>query len=357
MRPGNTILPKAYNNILKVYQMIQKHIDAFPDDASRFPNFKQASGYRPIYSRGAAGPIKGAMNLAEYFHGPDGLSDITTTHPEHAVNPATWNADNPYLELSEKPAHQVILDILDKEPAGTVVVLSVGPLTNISKAISQSPSTFAKARRLVSMGGTLDVPGNTSATSEFNFFADPYAAQHVLDHVQQIAQPYPFDFVLVPLDVTSRHTIPYGRLISERESSPLQEFTSALLRRPRGVMKVLGLPDEFEMHDPLAAWFVIRTCGDGTPEPGWGVKKRKFVVEKTGEYTKGMCVVDRRGGTNEVAATTRAVEGIVVKDEKERERESTNGKAESEGVNVLSKWPDTSIFIKEMMRRVFPIES
>ncbi|KAG9016072.1 hypothetical protein FRB93_011546 [Tulasnella sp. JGI-2019a] len=288
---GNTILPKAYNNIFKVYQIIQRHIDAFPNDASRFPNFKQGTGHRPIFARGADGPIKGVMNLAEYFHGPDGLSDISTTHPEHNVEPSIWLEDNPYLEISSKPAHQVILDILDREPAGTVTVLSVGPLTNISKAITQSPATFSKARRLVSMGGTLDVPGNTSATSEFNFFADPYAAQHVLDVVQR--RPPPFDFALVPLDVTSQHTIGYGRLISDHETSPLRGFTSALLRRPRGIMRSLGLPDEFEMHDPLAAWYVIKTCGEA-PESGWVTMKRKFVVEKTGEYTKGMCVVDRR---------------------------------------------------------------
>lgn len=67
IRIGNTVLLKASENILKVYQIAQKQIDAFPDDASRFPNFKQGSGHRPIYARGAAGPIEGAMNLAEYF--------------------------------------------------------------------------------------------------------------------------------------------------------------------------------------------------------------------------------------------------------------------------------------------------
>lgn len=57
-----------------------------------------------------------------------------------------------------------------------------------------------------------------------------------------------------------------------------------------------------------------------------------------------------------MTATTRATEGIVVKDEKKKE--STNGKANvEEGVNVLSSWPNTSIFVNEMMRRVFPIES
>lgn len=232
--------------------------------------------------------------------------------------------------------------------------------------MTQSPQTFARVARLVSMGGTLDVPGNTSATSEFNFFADPYAAQHILDESQ--GRPKWFDFVLVPLDISSQHTIPFDRLIpnTTANESPLRQFLSALLSRPRKVLTALGLPDAFEMHDPLAAWYLIRTSA-ADPEPGWGTVKRQFVVEKVGEYTKGMCVVDRRcvvsiskgglettsdrgtglrRGTTEEVATTRAVEGIVVKEGDAAERES-------EGVDVLLRWPDRSIFVEEMMKRVF----
>lgn len=152
------------------------------------------------------------------------------------------------------------------------------------------------------MGGNLDVPGNTSATSEFNFFADPHAVRHVLDEVQR--DPRPFNFVLVPLDITSRHTIEFDRLIPRDvvdadgkatpvavAERPIEAFISTLLRRPRKVLKQLGLTDDFEMHDPLAAWYVIRSA---LGEEGWKTIKRKFVIETVGEYTKGMCVVDRR---------------------------------------------------------------
>lgn len=71
MTVGNTVLPKATNNILKVYQLIQKHIDAYPGDAAKFPNFKQAK--RPIFAKGAAGPLRGRMDLAEYFVSPPSI--------------------------------------------------------------------------------------------------------------------------------------------------------------------------------------------------------------------------------------------------------------------------------------------
>lgn len=143
------------------------------------------------------------------------------------------------------------------------------------------------------MGGALDVPGNTSPSAEFNFFADPWAAAHIIEEAQKEGA---FKFVLAPLDVTGKHSVPFDRLIPDKptsEATLAEEFLSTLLRRPRKFYQKLGLPDAFEMHDPLAAWYLLRTSGD-TSEAGWGTVKRKFVIERIGEYTKGMCIVDRR---------------------------------------------------------------
>ncbi|KAG8929238.1 hypothetical protein FRC01_004640 [Tulasnella sp. 417] len=356
---GNTTVDKAYNNTFKVYQVIQTHLDAHPEDVRRFPNFRK-DGHKPFYAKGAQGPLQGQMNLAEYFHGPDGLSDISTTHPQYDVKPSFWPADNPYLNMSSKPAHEVILDVLEREPVGTVTLLACGPLTNVSRAFSTSPEIFSRVRRVVSMGGNLDVPGNTSATSEFNFFADPYAARHLLEEVQKV--PSPFEFVLVPLDITSKHTITFDQLIPRdavdggsqvaqlaEPERPIETFISTLLRRPRKVLSQLGLTDDFEMHDPLAAWYVIRSAvAEIAAAEGWKTIKRKFVIETAGEYTKGMCVVDRRGSKEEVG-TKRAVQGIVIDHEKEEDQET----GEEHGIDVLLRWPDSKIFINEMMRRVF----
>jgi len=153
------------------------------------------------------------------------------------------------------------------------------------------------------------------------------------------------------LDITCQHYIDFDRILPEGFKSSddhVEQFISTILRRPRIVLNQLGLPDYFEMIDPLAAWYTIRTS-ILDPEQGWGTVKRKFVVERTGEHTKGMCVVDRRG-TKEEAGATRAIEGIVI-DTKETTDSSHGG--EHGGINVLLKWPDTKVFVDEMMRRVF----
>jgi len=64
---GNTTVDKAHANILKLYQLIHKHIEAHPEDTKRFINFPTHSGVKPIYAKGANGPLKGSLNLAEYF--------------------------------------------------------------------------------------------------------------------------------------------------------------------------------------------------------------------------------------------------------------------------------------------------
>lgn len=174
-------------------------------------------------------------------------------------------------------------------------------MSNLALALRADPETFARVGQVVWMGGAIDVPGNTSPTAEFNCFADPYAAHEVLEAVKRGA----FEMVMAPLDITTPHTIHFDQLIHDveqaragangrKELTPLREFTSAMLVRVRGLMKSFGLPDEMEMHDPVAVWYAIENGPHQAEGNGWRTKPRVFSVERTGELTRGMCVVDRR---------------------------------------------------------------
>jgi inosine-uridine nucleoside N-ribohydrolase len=116
-------------------------------------------------------------------HGPDGLSNISETHP-HFTPPATAGKEHAHLEISAKPAYEVMLDLLRSEDAGTVTIVAMGPcgcdteirlmsVTNVAHALRSDPETFNRVAEVVWMGGALDVHGNTSPTAEFNCFADP----------------------------------------------------------------------------------------------------------------------------------------------------------------------------------------
>lgn len=58
-------------------------------------------------------------------HGPDGLSDIATTHPE-------WNVQDTatiskLINESDVQAEDAIIDMLLQEPDDSVTVVAVGP--------------------------------------------------------------------------------------------------------------------------------------------------------------------------------------------------------------------------------------
>ncbi|MFV0336400.1 MAG: nucleoside hydrolase [Tropicimonas sp.] len=60
---------------------------------------------------------------------------------------------------------------------GEVTIVAVGPLTNIARAILKDPTFSSKVPQIVYMGGAFYVPGNSSASAEFNWWADPDAAK------------------------------------------------------------------------------------------------------------------------------------------------------------------------------------
>ncbi|KAF8311633.1 nucleoside hydrolase [Clavulina sp. PMI_390] len=379
---GNTVVDRAFLNVLKVYNVARKHLAQTLQSAtsrSVFPNLTKDTP--TILAKGAARPIEGSLDLAEYFHGFDGLSEISRTRPDFS-----GDVDQPdkALTITQMPGHEAVLQLLAKEPAGSVTILALGPLTTVALAYQQDPETFRKVARVVSMGGALDVPGNTSATAEFNFFADPHGAKIVMGG----ATKGEFRMVVLPLDITQQHSIHFNKLI-RTSSSPnannaangtsepvLYDFLTAILSRPRKALRAWGLlTDTFDMHDPLAAYYVIDTAanrGLTTNEGGkerWKLTKRKFLMERTGEWTKGTCVVDRRQ-TEEVDGAVRSRDGITHDASKEGQGGAVPAKAEGEAtateyiipelahphtleVSIVTASPGVETFEKLFLARVY----
>ena len=114
-------------------------------------------------------------------------------------------------------------------------------------------------------------------------------------------QGFPHErFILVPLDVTIPHELPFPvyktEVDPEFESTsspsisagkpPLSHFTSAFLERTREVMLSFG-KDVMELHDPVAVWFAIENPpgkeSAGQPpilKHGWRTTRRQFQVER-----------------------------------------------------------------------------
>ena len=115
----------------------------------------------PVYA-GANKPLLRPYVDATWFHGVDGLSGyggVPQQLPEttHAVD-ALISASHQYENL---------------------IVVTLGPLTNLALAIARDPSIISKISRCVVMGGAACTYGNVTPAAEYNIWVDPDAARMV----------------------------------------------------------------------------------------------------------------------------------------------------------------------------------
>ena len=90
---------------------------------------------------------------------------------------------HPRLKADPRHAVDFIIDTLRANP-GEVTLVAVGPLTNVAIALRKAPDIAALAKRVVVMGGGINLfPGgwgNSTPLAEFNFWVDPEAARIVM---------------------------------------------------------------------------------------------------------------------------------------------------------------------------------
>lgn len=117
----------------------------------------------PVFM-GAAKPLDRAHESAHWFHGRDGLGD-------HGY-PA------PRRRAEKQPAAEAIIATIESNPG--LVLVTLGPLTNVALALQQRPDIVGKVCRCVVMGGAPCCEGNVTPAAEYNIWCDPEAARIVL---------------------------------------------------------------------------------------------------------------------------------------------------------------------------------
>lgn len=114
----------------------------------------------PVYE-GADRPLVRQASTASFFHGQDGLGDQGYPQP---TRPA-----------AEGHAADVLVHTISSHPG--LVVVTLGPLTNLALALERDPSIASKVGRCVIMGGAACVVGNVTPAAEYNVWCDPEAAR------------------------------------------------------------------------------------------------------------------------------------------------------------------------------------
>lgn len=127
-----------------------------------------------------------------------------------------------------------------------VVVVTLGPLTNLALAFDEDPDLTWNVDRVVTMGGAVAVPGNVSdePTAEWNLYIDPESVRRVLESGVEL--------VLVPLDATN--SVPGNRGLHERlaRSPGLEPGGNAVRQLYRANLDLIS-SDGWYFWDELAA--------------------------------------------------------------------------------------------------------
>jgi inosine-uridine nucleoside N-ribohydrolase len=105
----------------------------------------------------------------------DPMAAWTDVYQEAPTYPNVHGLGQPDAS-GNRDAVDFLVDTVDKNP-GEVTLVAIGPLTNIALAILKDPTFPSKVKEIVYMGGSFYLPGNSSATAEFNWWADPDAAK------------------------------------------------------------------------------------------------------------------------------------------------------------------------------------
>jgi purine nucleosidase len=221
----------------------------------------------PVYT-GAAKPLLRIHENATWFHGRDGLGDHNYPAPRRSAS-GTNAVD----------AIDAIIHAIDANPG--IVVVTLGPLTNIALALGKKPEIAEKVGRCVIMGGAPCCEGNITPAAEFNIYVDPEAAAMVMRSG-------------LPIELVGWHLCRGEAVIGEEDiarllafGNPLAKFAVECNSHARHALKVQTGEDGICLPDPVAMAIAL------DPSIGAEWSDHFIDVETRSELTRGMTVVDR----------------------------------------------------------------
>jgi len=190
------------------------------------------SNQKPVIGRGLS---QKGDNLSHAMHvfGQDGLGEIELPADDD-LKPGN------YLDLYEQLINQY---------GDALVIVAIGPLTNLAGVLHEKPGLLEKAGKIVVMGGAVWCPGNVTAHAEFNFYRDPQAAHAVLSSGLPVT--------VVPLDVTRQVAMDESHVAHlSRSGTTGGELLAQMVQFPlnSGTQDAQG---KFLIHDALAIGLLL----------------------------------------------------------------------------------------------------
>jgi len=216
----------------------------------------------PVFA-GTPDPLVYPAEDAAHVHGRDGFGDVDLPHAARQAE--TEHAALAILRLSH-------------EYAGELLLVALGPLTNIALALKLDPTLPQRVKRFLVMGGAINGHGNITPVAEFNIAFDPEAA-----HIVFTSFPH--------IEVADwEATIAHGMLHRSVETwlaadSDKARFYELISRKTR-LWSEDSRGEHWYAADALAMAWALQ------PDGATQLEQRPLSIELTGARTRGATVVD-----------------------------------------------------------------
>ncbi|KXH68648.1 inosine-uridine preferring nucleoside hydrolase [Colletotrichum salicis] len=392
---GNVPLQSCLKNVVALFHVLEKEI-AWRKESGKPEGFESLKAYKPIVAVGAEHALEDDELAADYFHGLDGLHGVHEKHP-HLSPDDRWQSlfhtekdvdhdpspFNQYFTPAKQVAHKEILRILKENEPNTISICVVGPMTNVALAAAEDPETFLRVKELCVMGGAVHVEGNITPHGEFNTVADAVAAARVfaltsptprstmppISDKKSSLPPYParlskkLKLTLFPLDITTPHLLTQNYFTETikpivASGSPLGQWVNHFMSKCFDkIVEMEGDGQEpgLSLHDPLTVWYLLTQS-----DPKWKAtaEPEDIRIETTGQWTRGMHVIDRRLRVKYNEAALEASEtgdSVDVLTLAEVPGDTGGWLSTSRGnrVNRMVESPGEELFAPDLMKRVF----
>ena len=232
----------------------------------------------PVFA-GTDAPLVFPARDAAYVHGRDGFGD--TGYAPAARAAEAEHAALAILRLSH--AH-----------AGKLLLVALGPLTNLALALKLDPSLPSRVARCVVMGAAVTAHGNITSAAEFNIAFDPEAAHIVFSAFPKVE--------LADWEAVLAHGFRHDD--AERwlaAPSPRARFYAGISAHTRAWARA-GRGERWHAADALAMALALQ------PEGAQELLERPLAVETAGQHARGATIVDwnrQTGAADNVAILTR----------------------------------------------------
>jgi purine nucleosidase len=220
----------------------------------------------PVF-QGAGQPLIRPLATADWFHGLDGLGD-------HGYPPPRRTAETQH-------AVDAIISLVRSNPG--LLLVTLGPLTNIALALARAPDIVSKVGRCVVMGGAPCCEGNVTPAAEYNMWVDPDAARIVF------RSGLPIELVGWQLCRGSAALAPSDIEFISGLRTPLSTFAVECNSTARKAYQKQTGEDGISLPDPVAMSIAL------DPSIACESSLHYVDVEAASELTRGMTVVDRLG--------------------------------------------------------------